>query len=64
MHDLRAWQIDNNLNQTQLAEAIRATPKSVRDWLSGRHRPSERYMLIIKEVTGGAVTADSFYGGA
>ncbi|HBH26613.1 MAG TPA: hypothetical protein DDX54_04345 [Rhodospirillaceae bacterium] len=61
MHDLEAWRIANNLNKTQLADALGATPKSVRDWISGRHRPSMSYMIHIREVTGGAVTADSFY---
>jgi DNA-binding transcriptional regulator YiaG len=61
MHDLEAWRIANNLNKTQLADALGATPKSVRDWISRRHIPSWPYMRRIIEATGGAVTADSFY---
>jgi hypothetical protein len=44
------------------APEINTTGQSVRRWLAGQSVPRPETMRRIFEVTGGAVTADDFYG--
>jgi hypothetical protein len=44
------------------APEINTTGQSVRRWLAGQSVPRPETMRRIFDVTGGAVTADDFYG--
>lgn len=44
------------------APEIGSTGQSIRRWLSGQSVPRREMMIKIVEATGGAVTADDFYG--
>ena len=65
---LEKWRSEKNMTLTQLAEKFGAPHASVvRRWcLPKDHKdykiPSAKYMLIIQEMTMGAVTPNDFYG--
>jgi hypothetical protein len=44
------------------APEIKSTGQSIRRWLAGQSVPRRDTMRLIFEATGGAVTADDFYG--
>lgn len=57
---LADYLIENNMTQQSFADAIGVRQSSVSKWLQGLARPSWPVLKQIKEVTGGAVTADDF----
>jgi transcriptional regulator with XRE-family HTH domain len=49
---------------SKLAARLGVSPMTVYRWLSGEHAPTKRVMKKLIAITGGKVTADSFYATA
>ena len=48
------------MSQAELARLIGVAPNTVYRWLEGSRRPGWKTLTRLAEITGGAVTADSF----
>jgi transcriptional regulator with XRE-family HTH domain len=62
MMTLAQYMRDRGLTDTELARALGKPPQTVNRWRRGLRRPRNvRELQAIREVTGGLVTAESFY---
>lgn len=61
VHPLRAWRMEQGLSLSQAAEKVGTTRQVWHNWETGKRRPRPPYMALVRQVTGGAVTADAFY---
>lgn len=60
-HPLRTWRKSKGLTLDAAAKSIGTVRQVWSDWERGRRRPGSNYMPLVREITGGAVNADSFY---
>lgn len=59
-HPLRAWRLERGLSLGQAAKCVGTIAQTWIDWERGKI-PRQASMTKIFRVTGGTVTADSFY---
>lgn len=59
---LKEWLADNDITVAQFASRINRAPESVRRYVSGDRIPDKETMPVIVAETGGAVTANDFFG--
>lgn len=59
---LRSWRKSEGLTLATLAERIETDEASLSRYERGERMPNQETMRKIAQVTGGAVTANDFYG--
>lgn len=59
---LRDWLDDNSVSVPEFATRIGRTPEAVRRYTNGERIPDREAMPLIAAETGGAVTANDFFG--
>jgi transcriptional regulator with XRE-family HTH domain len=59
---LQDYRQQNGISPTQLAELLAVSPMAVSRYERGQRIPEPPVMQRIAEATGGAVTANDFYG--
>lgn len=59
---LRDWLDANGVTVPELATRINRTPEAVRRYANGERIPDREAMPLIAAETGGAVTANDFFG--
>ncbi len=59
---LKEWLADKQLSHIEFAKHISRTPEAVRRYVNGERIPDKATMPVIAEKTGGAVTANDFFG--
>lgn len=63
-HPLRRWREKRGLTQHELAARIGVDKTTICGYETGKRRPRDPNILkLIKKHTGGAITAEHFYGG-
>lgn len=60
--ELQTYLHKKKLTHEQFADMVGVSAQSVRNWISGIKKPTRNLPKII-EITGGKVTADSFFVG-
>lgn len=61
VHPLREWRERRGRTQDWCAAKVGTTRQVWSDWERGRRTPNKTFMPKVKELTGGAITADDFY---
>ena len=62
-HPLKMWREAHGVTQQELGAKLDVTKSTVSRYESGERRPrSPKTLTRIKQATGGAVTAEHFYG--
>ena len=61
LHPLRKWRIAKGLTLEACASEIGTSRQVWSDWERGRRRPDAKFMPKVRELTGGAVSADDFF---
>lgn len=62
--DLRTWLKSKGMTQRDFAAEVGLSESAVSHFIKGRIGPSRLVALEIERITGGAVSADSWDGGA
>ena len=62
MSKLHEYLKANNITVSAFAASVNTDQRVVYHWLNGEKIPRQEYMQRIYELTGGAVTANDFYG--
>ena len=60
-HPLRKWRKAKGLTLEAVARQIGTSRQVWSDWERGCHKPGPDLMPKVRELTGGAITADTFY---
>ena len=60
-HPLRKWRKSKGLTLEQCATRVGTSRHVWSDWERWRRRPNQKFMPKVREVTGGAVSADDFF---
>jgi transcriptional regulator with XRE-family HTH domain len=60
IHPLRRWMFDEQLTQTDFADAVGISQGFLSDMIAGRRKPSDETAAKIKKITKGAITAEHF----
>jgi len=60
-HPLRKWRKAKGWTLERCASAIGTSRQVWSDWERGAHKPGALLMPKVRELTGGAVTADHFF---
>ena len=59
--ELRKWRLEEGKTQEECASAVGTSRQVWSDWERGRRTPNKLFMPRVSRLTGGYVTADSFY---
>ncbi len=49
---LRLWLFYEERSMSWLARRCNVSPAAVKGWVEGRHKPSKKHRIMIKEITG------------
>lgn len=60
-HPLRSWRQTKGFTLQKVADDLGTSRQVVSDWERGRRRPGPRFMPLVRDLTGNAVSADDFY---
>lgn len=61
LHPLRKWRKAKGWTLEKCAAEVGTSRHVWSDWERGRRRPNNHYMPKVRELTGGAVSADDFF---
>ena len=49
---LRIWLFSEERSMSWLARKCNVSPAAVKGWVEGRHKPSKKHRIMIKDITG------------
>ena len=49
---LRIWLLSEERSMSWLARKCNVSPAAVKGWLDGKHKPSKKHRVMIKDITG------------
>jgi transcriptional regulator with XRE-family HTH domain len=62
-HPLKKWRLSKGLTLAEAAARVGTSRQVWHAWEIGRRRPHPRFMLELRKMTGGAISADDFFCG-
>ena len=49
---LRIWLCSEERSMSWLARKCNVSPAAVKGWVDGKHKPSKKHKIMIKDITG------------